>query len=286
MQHIQMSQRNWSNQVSYFQPSVSNMNSKYDNLITHWAQYVPLYCAFNFYMRVHDHGNVHDPQCYHEHKYGKHGNVNDATYSNVPAEYDLTTEEGHKIMDSTKHRNYIADYFGELYQAREGNEEYENWTSHIEKMVRTLETIMESKQHEASLSIEELKNTIRSPKTKKSPGPDNIPNEMIIKATTTARHVYLWFFNEIPKQETIPDQWLCGNITRLYKGKGTKGKCSNERGITLASNVAKVFEKMVNNRATPMVNMTDAQAGGRGRATTDHLLTLKEAINIAKSQRK
>ena len=36
-----------------------------------------------------------------------------------------------------------------------------------------------------------------------------------------------------------------------------------------------------------MVNMTDAQSGGtRGRATTDHLLTLKEAINIAKMQRK
>ena len=35
-----------------------------------------------------------------------------------------------------------------------------------------------------------------------------------------------------------------------------------------------------------MVNMTDAQAGGiRGRTTTDHLLTLKEAINIAKTQR-
>ena len=36
-----------------------------------------------------------------------------------------------------------------------------------------------------------------------------------------------------------------------------------------------------------MVNMTDAQAGGtRGRAITDHLLALKEVINIAKTQRK
>ena len=33
--------------------------------------------------------------------------------------------------------------------------------------------------------------------------------------------------------------------------------------------------------------MTDAQTGGmKGNATTDHLLTLKEAIRIAKSQRK
>ena len=202
-------------------------------------------------------------------------------------QYDLITEDGHKIMDSTKHRNYIADYFEELYQAREGSKEYENWTSHIKKMVRTLETIMENKQHEYPLTIEELNKAIRSLKTNKSPGPDTIPNEIFIKATRNARHFYLRMFNKILIQETIPDQWLSGNITRLYKGKGTKGKCSNERGITLASNVGKLFERMVNNRATPMVNMTDAQAGGiRGRATTDHLLTLKEAINIAKSQRK
>ena len=68
-------------------------------------------------------------------------------------QYDLITEDGHKIMDSSKHRNYIADYFEELYQAREGSEEYENWTSHIKKMVRTLQTIMESKQHEYPLTI-------------------------------------------------------------------------------------------------------------------------------------
>ena len=146
---------------------------------------------------------------------------------------------------------------------------------------------MESKQHEYPLTIEELNKAIRSLKTKKSPGPDTIPNEIFIKATRNARHIYLRMFNKILKQETIPDQWLSGNITRLYKGKGTKGKCSNERSITLASNVGKLFERMVNNKATPMVNMTGAQAGGiRRRATTDHLLTLKEAINIAKSQRK
>ena len=44
---------------------------------------------------------------------------------------------------------------------------------------------------------------------------------------------------------------------------------------------------MINNRGTPTINMTGAQAGGtRGRATTDHLLTLKEAIKIARRQRK
>ena len=74
---------------------------------------------------------------------------------------------------------------------------------------------------------------------------------------------------------------------RQNKEKGTKGKCSNERGITLASILGNVFERMINNRATPMINMNDVPAGGTsGRATTDHLLTRKEAINITKTQRK
>ena len=93
-------------------------------------------------------------------------------------------------------------------------------------------------------------------------------------------------FNKILRKREIPPQWLNGNITRLYKGKGTKGKCSNERGITLASNIGKLFERMVNNRATLMADMTDAQAGGqKGRATTDHLLIHKEAINAARTQK-
>ena len=93
-------------------------------------------------------------------------------------------------------------------------------------------------------------------------------------------------FNHILEKGNIPEQWLNGNITRLYKGKGTKGKCSNERGITLASNVGKLFERMVNNRATTKAQMTDAQAGGKkGRATVDHLLAFKEAVNAARSQK-
>ena len=84
-----------------------------------------------------------------------------------------------------------------------------------------------------------------------------------MKATGNTQKVYLKMLNHILEKGSIPEQWLNGNMTRLYKGKGTKGKCSNERGITLASNVGKLFERMVNNRATTKAQMTDAQAGGK-----------------------
>ena len=86
--------------------------------------------------------------------------------------------------------------------------------------------------------------------------------------------------NEIYLEEEIPDQWQLGEINRIFKEKGTKGKCSNERGITLASNVGKVFEGIINNRVKPNINIIEFQAGGQeGAATADHLTILKEPVN-------
>ena len=86
--------------------------------------------------------------------------------------------------------------------------------------------------------------------------------------------------NTIYKEEDIPERWQEGKIKILYKGKGPKGKCSNERGITLASNVGKILERIINRRVKKEVNITEAQGGGiPGNATVDHLVALKEAAN-------
>ena len=59
-------------------------------------------------------------------------------------QYDLITEEGQKITDSTEHKNYIANYFEDLNQAREGSAKFEDWTNHIKKMVISIEITMEN----------------------------------------------------------------------------------------------------------------------------------------------
>ena len=51
------------------------------------------------------------------------------------------------------------------------------------------------------------------------------------------------------KNKNIPNPWQKGEIITFYKGKGTKCKCSNERGINLASNFGKLYERIINNRA-------------------------------------
>ena len=73
----------------------------------------------------------------------------------------------------------------------------------------------------------------------------------------------------------------------IQRQKGTKGKCSNERGITLASNFGKMFERIINDRISQTINIAEAQAGGqKGRATVDHLTRLKDTIkSIRKNQK-
>ena len=70
-------------------------------------------------------------------------------------------------------------------------------------------------------------------------------------------------------------------IIRLYKGNGVKGKCSNERGITLSSNLGKLYERIINNKITPALKMTNCQGGGKkGVSTADHI---KKYLHISRT---
>ena len=68
-------------------------------------------------------------------------------------------------------------------------------------------------------------------------------------------------------------------VTRFYKDKGTKGKCSSERGITLSSNFGKQFERIINNRTQNQIDITEEQGVGRSKkASVDHINILKSII--------
>ena len=59
------------------------------------------------------------------------------------------------------------------------------------------------------------------------------------------------------------------------------------RPCTLASNFGKLYKQILNTRALKLINITDVQAGGKkGRATVEHLLVIKEIIQLAKINRK
>lgn len=204
------------------------------------------------------------------------------------AAYDLVTETDKKIEDPNKARDYIADYYETLYKEREGNPSHTKWHSHIRQKVREIDNeVIISKDPPIIFTIKELDTAIKSLKSNKATGPDDIPNEVFMNSNRETRIKILKIFNEIAASKQIPEQWRFGEIQPIYKGKGTKGKCSNERGITISSNVGKLFERLANNRMSKELYISDAQAGGKkGRSTADHNLIVDELINITKAQGK
>ena len=127
-------------------------------------------------------------------------------------------------------------------------------------------------------------------------GPDNlfllVPRLVYYSKRGTnidTRRILLQVLNKIYADEDIQlKPWCDGNTIRIYKGKGKKGKCSNERSITLSSNVDKLFETVINNRIKEDINMTPNQGGGiEGKSTSDQLVRITNFIksNKAKKQK-
>ena len=161
-------------------------------------------------------------------------------------DYNTYTEEGKLIINPEETKGHIANYFEELYQAREGTENYSEWTKKIKEHVRsTLEEPPMDNNPEDKINEKEFNQAIKKLKRNKSLGPDKIPNELFIEANKQTREILREIRENVHRSENIPPSWEEGEIIRLYKGKGQKGKCSNERGITLASNVGKVYERII-----------------------------------------
>ena len=120
----------------------------------------------------------------------------------------------------------------------------------------------------------------------KSLRPDRIPNEIYMEANKEIRQILKLLLEKTHEDETIPTAWEEGEIIRPCKGKGQIGKCSNERGRTLASNIGKVYERIVSESVKQKVWITKAQAGGKsGCATVDHLIVLKQTIQEINDKR-
>ena len=198
----------------------------------------------------------------------------------------LKDEEGKEIRNHELRKAHIADYYEDLYQARQNSAQYKQHNDNIIKINKQNRENTE-KNHTDPFTKKELETVIKKLKNNKATGPDNIPNEALTQADKKTRKIYLKHINKITKTKVTPSQWQKGEIIRIYKGKGTKGKCSNERGITLSSNMGKTYERLINNRILNNINITDAQAGGRkGMSTSDHILRMKETITTNKNKKK
>jgi hypothetical protein len=130
---------------------------------------------------------------------------------------------------------------------------------------------------------EEVKENITKRKEQKAMGADSIPNEFIKHAGRHTRVRLTEVFNIVREAEYTPPSWRDAKMTMLPKG-GDKELLDNYRGITVNSNVGKLFTRILTRRMEQDVEerglLGKIQHGFRkGWRSTDAAFTLTHIIN-------
>ncbi len=126
-----------------------------------------------------------------------------------------------------------------------------------------------------NISKEELSYVISSMKTSKSAGIDKISIRLMQGAESTILESLHYIFNLSLNTGVFPNDWKIARVTPIYKSED-KTDCGNYRPISIISNVAKVFEKVIYNQLLAFLNenkvLTENQLGFRLNHSTETTL--------------
>lgn len=134
-----------------------------------------------------------------------------------------------------------------------------------------------------SINKNELHEAMKKLKNGKSPGLDQITNQMIKAGSDQLNTILLRLFNKVFSLSIYPNTWSVGFITNIFK-KGSFHCPQNYRGITITSSVGKLFNSILNFRLQKYLLKNElispCQIGfEKGSSTADHIFTLKTAID-------
>ena len=131
--------------------------------------------------------------------------------------------------------------------------------------------------------MQELKNSLRSLKNGKAPGPDNIRPEYLKHLPQVAMEQVLILMNYSWWHSWVPQQWRTATIVPVLKKGNDPSQVGSYRPIALTSHLGKCA-KIVNARLMWWLEehgkLSPYQAGFRaGRSTTDQCLRLSQRVS-------
>ena len=132
-------------------------------------------------------------------------------------------------------------------------------------------------------TIIELDSAIKKLQLKKSPGPDQVTNELIINLGRKMKKKLLQLYNTSWKTGIIPKAWKVATMIPIHKQGKSKEKAESYRPISLLSCLCKTMEAMVNTRLMWHLEsnriLIEEQAGFRkGRSTEDQITLISQSI--------
>lgn len=204
-------------------------------------------------------------------------------------------EKGHQVISCIRHGDSVLT--DPILVASTFNEYFSNiGKSLADKIDCPQRTIPDNMTHNASsiylseVTEIEVLDAIRDLKNNKLPGIDGIKSEIIKKIAPTILKPFTYIINRIINEGNCPTFFKIGIIKPLFK-EGDKELISNYRPVTLISNFAKIFEKILKKRLTSFLSkyniLSEMQYGFReGRSTQDAIcdLTCKIYDSLDKSE--
>ena len=201
--------------------------------------------------------------------------------------HKITLEKDGKLLSSKE----AANEFMKAYQ----NESDVNIPPNFQKEARK-EQRMTSKEGlhdimQQNISMKELKTAINKLKKKKSPGPDNITNEMLQHLGNITLKKLQEIFNHSWSKGQVPQSWKEAKMIPIHKKGKDKSIVLSYRPISLTSSCCKTMEMIINNRLRTYLEAKNIiaieQAGFRQhRSTEDQTTYLTQAIEDAFQERK
>ena len=131
---------------------------------------------------------------------------------------------------------------------------------------------------------EELKTALRRLKTGKSPGEDDITNNMLVHLPDIGKEALLSLYNKSWESKSCPKEWKSAVIVTIPKPGKDPSLTTSYRPISLLSTISKLMERLVQQRLQDLLErgnkLFPGQAGFRkGRSTTEQIQRLVQAIS-------
>ena len=194
-------------------------------------------------------------------------------------------DAGQQLQDAVTDRQK-ADLFCQIYakvSRVEHSREDRPTTRHARKILKQ-EFGCNKENACSAFSLRQLRFGLRNLKNRKSPGHDEISNEMLKHPPPAAEETLLHLINHSWDSGNTPHGWRRAIIIPIFKGKGkAKENPSSYRQVALTSWTSKLAERLVATRLVYHLEskkkLAPCQAGfRRGRSTEEQLARVTQDI--------
>ena len=166
------------------------------------------------------------------------------------------------------------------------NQTREHFGPRLQEIKKSLDSLEKEKifnELDYLISTDEINKAISKLKCNKSPGLDNISNNMLKSGQKVLTPCIQKLFNACLSSGNYPSQWADGFIVPIHKSNDISDP-NNYRGISVTGAIGKLFNSVLNNRLDIFLEKNkiihDCQIGFTKKArTTDHLFILKCIID-------